>query len=89
VWGREELVLRDDHVLVEHTFFDQSLVALKRLVAIDIGPMGGRTFATKMRMMDLKEQDHWTEVAYTRAQFDAKLDDSLFTVFSLQSGRTP
>ena len=89
VWGREELVLRDDHVLVEHTFFDQSLVALKRLVAIDIGPMGGRTFATKMRMMDLKEPDHWTEVAYTRAEFDAKLDDSLFTVFSLQSGRTP
>ena len=89
VWGREELLLRDDYVLVEQTFFDQSMVALKRLNATAIGTMGGRTFATTMRMNDLGESDHWTELQYTRADFDVKLDDALFTVFSLQQGRTP
>jgi outer membrane lipoprotein-sorting protein len=89
VWGREELVLRDDYVLLEHTFFDQSLVPLKRLEAQDVGVLGGRTFATRMRMTDLEEGDRWTEIAYTKAEFDIPLDDALFTVFSLQSGRAP
>lgn len=89
VWGREELVLRDDHVLIEHTFFDQSLVPLKRLEAKSVGALGGRTFATRIRMTDLEESDRWTEVEYAKAEFDVPLDDALFTVFSLQSGRAP
>jgi len=87
VWGREELLLRDDAVLLEHTFFDQSLRPVKRLEAREIGELGGRVFARRMRMTDLEEPEHWTEVAYDRAQFDLELDDELFTVFALQSGR--
>jgi len=89
VWGREELVLRDDYVLLEHTFYDQSLVALKRLEALDIGELGGRTFATRIRMSKLDDPEHWTEISYARAEFDLPLEDALFTVFSLQSGRAP
>lgn len=89
VWGREELVLRDDHVLTEHTFFDQALEPIKRLEALAVATLGGRTFATRVRMNDLLEDDHWTEIEYTKAEFDIPLDDALFTVFSLQSGRQP
>ncbi len=89
VWGREELRLRDDGVLLEHTFFDQAEAPVKRLSAGNIGALGGRTFATRIRMTDLEEPDHWTEVIYTRADFDVALEDSLFTVFALQSGRAP
>jgi outer membrane lipoprotein-sorting protein len=87
VWGREELLLREDAVLLEHTFFDQALSPQKRLAALEVGELGGRSFATRVRMSDLNEPDRWTEIAYTRAEFDIALDDGLFTVFALQSGR--
>jgi len=89
VWGREELRLRDDAVLLEHTFFDQAQQPVKQLTAADIGTLGGRTFATRIRMTDLESPDHWTEVRYTRAEFDMALNDGVFTVFALQSGRAP
>ncbi len=86
VWGREVLELRDDYVLLSHTFFDQNDEALKRLEGMDIGEMGGRTFATRMRMTKLDEPGHWTEVAYTVVEFDLELEDGLFTVYALRSG---
>ena len=91
VWGKEVMRLRDDYVLLSQTFFDQSAEpkALKRLEALDVGDMGGRTFATRMRMTDLEEGEHWTELEYLEARFDVELADSLFTVFSLESGKEP
>jgi outer membrane lipoprotein-sorting protein len=89
VWGREEMVLRDDYVLQEQTFFDQALVPLKRLEALTVGELGGRTFATSMRMVALDKPDQYTEMTYEKASFDIPLDDGLFTVFALKSGRAP
>ena len=89
VWGKEILILRDDNVLLAHTFFDQSLVPLKRLETLQIGELGGRTFGTLMRMTKLEEPDHYTEVHYLDAEFDVPLSDRLFTLFALKSGATP
>ncbi len=87
VWGKEEMVIRDDHVLISQTFFDQDLVPLKRLKAIDIGTLGDRVFATRIRMSKLDEPDKWTEISYDVADFDISVQDELFTVFALKSGR--
>lgn len=89
VWGKEVLVLRDDHVLLSHTFYDQDLEPLKRLEAVEVGELGGRTFATRMRMTPLDEPDHYTEVHYRDADFGIELDDELFTLFALRTGATP
>ncbi|MFX3657715.1 MAG: outer membrane lipoprotein-sorting protein [bacterium] len=89
VWGKEVLVLRDDHVLLSHTFYDQDLVALKRMEALEIGELGGRTFATLMRMTPLDQADRYTEVSYQAARFDIDLDADLFTLFALRSGSSP
>lgn len=89
VWGKEVLVLRDDYVLLSHTFYDQDLEPLKRLEAMAVGELGGRTFATRMRMSRLDETEHYTEVHYRDADFDVELDDDLFTLFALRSGATP
>ena len=86
VWGKEEWVLRDDHVLLSQTFFDQRMQPLKRLQALDIGELGGRRMATRVRMSKLDEAGHYTEMEYLDAEFDLALPDSLFTTFSLQSG---
>lgn len=91
VWGKEVMKLRDDYVLLEHMFYDQSPEpkALKRMEALAVGALGGRTFATRMRMSKLDEPEHWTELEYVEASFDVTLDDSVFTVFSLESGKEP
>ncbi len=89
VWGKEQIVLRDDYVLLGQTFFDQAMKPLKRLESREIKTLGGRTFATRMRMVPLDKTDEWTEIAYDQAQFDIKIDDGMFTVFALQSGPQP
>jgi len=89
VWGKEVLVLRDDYVLLSHTFFDQSMEPLKRLETLAIGELGGRIMGTRMRMIKLDETDHYTELNYDAAEFDIALADRTFTIYSLQSGAAP
>ncbi len=89
VWGKEEWVLRDDSVLISQTFFDQAFIPLKRMEALEIGELGGRVFATRMRITKLDESDKYTEFSYDSMTFDVELDDRTFTVFTLQSGADP
>ncbi len=89
VWGKEEWVLREDSVLISQTFYDQAFVPLKRLEALEIGELGGRVFATRMRITRLDEPDKYTEFSYDSMTFDVELEDRTFTVFTLQSGAEP
>ncbi len=86
VWGKEEWVLRDDYIILSQTFYDQDMIALKRLETLEIKNLGGRLLAARMRMSKLDEADHYTEMEYLEAQFDLSLPDSVFTTFNLQSG---
>ena len=79
-------MLRDDYVMLEQVFYDQLQVALKRMTTLEIGAMGGRTIATRMRMERLDEPDHWTEVITDSAEFDIELPERMFTLFTLRSG---
>ena len=88
VWGKEIWVLRDDYVMLEQVFYDQLQVALKRMTTLEIGSMGGRTLATRMRMERLDKPDHWTEVTTNSAEFDIELSERMFTLFTLRSGAT-
>jgi hypothetical protein len=89
VWGKERIVLRDDHVLLSHTFFDQDLEPFKRLETLEIAELGGRVFGKRMRMSRLDEPDRYTEIGYREAEFDVVLDDALFTLFALRAGDAP
>ena len=87
VWGKETITMRDDHVLLEQTFYDQDLRPVKVMRTVDIGELGGRTIPLAMRMEEVEEDDHWTEVRYLEADFNAQVDDSLFTTFALRGER--
>ena len=84
VWGKETLVLRDDYVTLSQTFYDQELEPVKRVVTLEVGDLGGRTFALAMRMQAVDKADSWTEIRYVAADFDATVDDSRFTTFALR-----
>jgi outer membrane lipoprotein-sorting protein len=87
VWGREVLKVREDHVVIEHAFFDQDGELVKTLKTLEIGAMGGRTIATRQRMLKTEEPDEWTEIAVIEVEYELELKDSLFTLSSLRNPR--
>ena len=84
VWGKEVLVLRDDFVLLKHSYFDQEMVLVKWLETLEIEEFDGRTIPKRMRITKSEAQDHWTEIVYDEADFDIEIPDSKFTLFALR-----
>ena len=87
VWGKEVMVLRDDYVMLRQTFYDQALEPLKAMETLEVGELGGRTIPLVMRMAELEHEGSWTEMRYLSANFDAQIDESMFTSFALRGGR--
>ena len=84
VWGKERIIIRDDFVLLQHIFFDQKLIEVKSLKALEIGELGGRVIPIRMRMTNADDPSKWTEVIYHSADFNASIDDRMFTQFALR-----
>ncbi len=87
VWGKEILKIREDHVVVDHSFYDQDGELVKVLVSLEIGDMGGRVVAIRQRMNKIDEPDEWTEIVIDSMEFDLDLRDSLFTRSNLRNPR--
>jgi len=87
VWGKEVLRIRDDFVMLEHTFYDQDMKEIKRMLTSKIGMMGGRMVAMQQRMAKLETQNEYTEIKILTAKFDIKIQDSIFTLSNLRNPR--
>ncbi len=87
VWGKEQLVIRDDFIMLSETFFDQDMIAVKQMRTLKIAPMGGRDYPVLMRMLDLSKKDHWTDVETTKADFNIRIPAYMFTRSNLQNPR--
>ena len=87
VWGKEEIKIRDDFILLEEKFYDQDMQLIKHMVTTKIGPLGGREFPLIMRMSNIEKDDHWTEIKNDTAQFDLDLPNTLFTLSNLRNPR--
>lgn len=87
VWGKERMTLREDSVMLGVIYYDQDLKPLKEMKMLKIGDMGGRVFATHMRMGEIDDPESYTEFEYQKMTFDLDLEDRLFSTFSLRSER--
>jgi outer membrane lipoprotein-sorting protein len=87
VWGREVVKVRDDWIMLEHEFYDQRNVLLKKLVTHDIRPMGGKPVAARERMLRLDAPGEWTEVVTREIRFGIDVPASLFTLANLRNPR--
>ncbi len=87
VWGREVLRIREDHVVLEHAFYDQDGVLVKKLVSLEIGEMGGRMIAMRQRMTKADEPGEWTEIGVNAVEYEVELGDSVFTLSNLRNPR--
>tara|TARA_B100000315_G_scaffold260445_1_gene321954 strand:+ start:35455 stop:36339 length:885 start_codon:yes stop_codon:yes gene_type:complete len=86
VWGKEEMLIRDDYVLLLHTFYDQSMQPLKKMETLQVEERDGRMMATHVRMVKLDSPEKYTELIWGEADFDVELEDQMFTLFYLKSG---
>lgn len=87
VWGREVVKIRDDWLILEHAFYDQQNVLVKRLVTSDIRPMGGKLVAARERMQRVDKPDEWTDVVTREVQFSIAVPASTFTLSNLRNPR--
>jgi outer membrane lipoprotein-sorting protein len=87
VWGSEVLTIRDDHVVLEHAFYDQDGELVKTLKSLEIAEMGGRTIAKRQRMSKTENPDEWTEIAVNEVEYEIDLKDSVFTLSNLRNPR--
>ncbi len=87
VWGKEVLTIRDDHVVLEHAFYDQDGELVKTLRSLEIAEMGGRTIASRQRMSKTDAPEEWTEISVTEVEYELDLKDSLFTLSNLRNPR--
>ena len=87
VWGKEILKIREDRIILEHEFYDQSQKLIKRLSAREIKELGGKLYATVVRMEKIDPPGEWTEVKHTAASFGINVPESVFTLSNLSSPR--
>ena len=87
VWGREELRIRADHVVLEHRFYDQDGELVKALRTLDIEEMGGRTIASRQRMVKADTPGEWTEIEVLSVEYEIDIRDSVFTLSNLRNPR--
>ena len=87
VWGREELRIREDHVVLEHRFYDQDGELVKALKTLEIEEMGGRTIASRQRMVKEDEPEEWTEIEVLSVEYEIDIRDSVFTLSNLRNPR--
>ena len=87
VWGKEVLRIREDYVLLEHTFYDQDMKPVKRIRTSTVGMMGGRMVAIEQRMVKLATPEQYTEIKLISAEFDIEIPLEMFTLSNLRNPR--
>ena len=87
VWGSELLRIREDHVVLQHAFYDQEGELVKILKTMEVAEMGGRVIAKRQRMNKADEPDEWTEIEVNDVEYELELKDSMFTLSNLRNPR--
>jgi len=87
VWGREVVRIREDSVLLEHLFYDQSDKLLKKLETLEIGEAGDRMIPIRMRMSNLEQPNEWTEIEQEKIEFGVNIPAHTFTQAHLRDPR--
>jgi outer membrane lipoprotein-sorting protein len=87
VWGREVVKVREDWLILEHEFYDQQNVLVKKLTTFDIKPMGGKLVASRERMQKADKPDEWTEVVTREVRFGIPIAADTFTLANLRNPR--
>ena len=87
VWGKQNLVIREDGILLKQSFYDEDMIMVKEMVAENIEQLGGRLFPRIWTMRRVDEKGRYTRLEYLELSFGDDLEDRLFTLASLKNRR--
>ena len=87
VWGKQELSIRSDGIMLRQAFFDEDMLLVKTLSARDVKMMGGRLFPAEWIMQRADTQDRFTRLVYLEVAFDTKLKPNVLTIANLKNWR--
>ena len=87
VWGKLNLTIREDGVLLSETFFDEDGEPVKILTCSQVEMMGGRLFPKIWQMQKADADDEYTRIQYNELEFKQSLPDRLFTRAALTTLR--
>ncbi|WP_028314106.1 outer membrane lipoprotein-sorting protein [Desulfatibacillum aliphaticivorans] len=87
VWGKLELTIREDGVLLREAFFDEDGLLVKEMTNSEVAELGGRLFPKVWTMKKAGETDRFTQLTYKELAFDVKLPPNLFSLSSLKTKR--
>lgn len=79
VWGREELLVREDSIVLEERFFDQDGRLVKTLVASEIQTLGDRLLPRAITMVQAEDPQRYTRMEYLHLEFRPSLPERFFT----------
>jgi hypothetical protein len=85
VWGKVVVRLgRADELPLGLAYFDEDLKPARSLVFDEVRELGGRRVPTRMRVTPVDKPGESTEVRYERIEFDLPVEESFFSLRSLQ-----
>ena len=87
VWGKQEVRVRDDGVLLQETFFDQDMKPVRQMTTDKVGRIGGRDYPVVLTMRPVGKTGQWTRLVTTEAQFNIPISGYVFTRSNLQNPR--
>lgn len=87
VWGKQEMTIREDGIMLRQAFFDEDMLLVKEMTVDALEMRGGRLFPTIWTMRKAGEKDRYTRLVYQELEFDVPLKPGLFTITSLKSRR--
>lgn len=87
VWGKEIVKVRDDFIMLEDQFYDQSMELVKTLKTTEIKTFSGRPYPSIMRISRKDKPGNWTQIQTSYAWFDIDVPDAIFTQGNLKRPR--
>lgn len=88
VWGYLVMAVRENDLLpVWERYYDEKDRLMRTMVFSDIRQFGTRTLPSTMEVVPANKEGHRTTVRYDQCEFDAPLEDDIFTLRNLRSPR--
>ena len=85
IWGMLRMKIREDHILLEETFYDENLEPVKTMKAWDIRMNRGHLFPMRWSMGKADKKNEYTLLVYRDLVFKDKIDISIFSHSNLKN----
>lgn len=87
VWGKQEIRIRDDGVLLGETYFDQDMKPVRIMTTETVAPLDGRPYPVTIVMRKAANNQEWTKIHYQQGHFNIEIPNALFTQSNLRNPR--